>query len=119
VGALGGVSSGNTRPAILPGLGVEGFWGPIGLRLDGGDEIYFDHGARHNLKVGFGPVSDSKCTDFVRRPCVGNEAELAGGFIALCCLSRFSRRRLGFDRSRLSMSGAMNFLFHGWPPLVD
>ncbi len=56
VGALGGVTSGNTRPAILPGLGVEGFWGPIGLRLDGGDEIYFDRGARHNLKVGFGPV---------------------------------------------------------------
>jgi len=26
------------------------------LRLDGGDEIYFDDGARHNLKVGFGPV---------------------------------------------------------------
>jgi hypothetical protein len=56
VGALGSVTSGNTRPAIYPGVGVEGFWGPFGLRLDGGDEIYFDRGARNNLKVTFGPV---------------------------------------------------------------
>lgn len=56
VGALGGVTSGDTRPAIYPGVGVEGFWGPFGLRLDGGDEIYFDNGARNNIKVTFGPV---------------------------------------------------------------
>ena len=56
VGALGGVTSGNTRPAIYPGGGVEGFWGPIGLRLDGGDEIYFDNGTHNNLKVTFGPA---------------------------------------------------------------
>ncbi len=55
-GALGGVTSGNTRPAIYPGVGVEGFWGPLGLRLDAGDSIYFDNGARNNLKVTFGPV---------------------------------------------------------------
>jgi hypothetical protein len=54
-GALGSVTDGNTRAAIYPGVGVEGFWGPIGLRLDVGDEMYFDHGARHNLKVTFGP----------------------------------------------------------------
>jgi Outer membrane protein beta-barrel domain len=56
VGGLGGVTSGDTRAAIYPGVGVEGFWGPFGLRLDGGDEIYFDGGARNNLKVTFGPV---------------------------------------------------------------
>jgi Outer membrane protein beta-barrel domain len=56
VGALGGVTDGNTRAAIYPGVGVEGFWGPFGLRLDGGDEIYFDHGARNNVRVTFGPV---------------------------------------------------------------
>jgi hypothetical protein len=56
VGALGGVTSGNTRPAIYPGVGVEGFWGPFGLRLDGGDDMYFDHGTQNNLKVTFGPV---------------------------------------------------------------
>lgn len=53
--ALGNVTSGNTRPAIYPGAGFEGFWGPIGLRLEAGDDIYFDHGARNNLKVTFGP----------------------------------------------------------------
>ena len=55
-GALGGVTSGNTRSAIYPGGGVEGFWGPFGLRIDAGDEIYFDNGTRNNLKVTFGPV---------------------------------------------------------------
>jgi hypothetical protein len=54
-GALGAVTSGNTRFAIYPGAGVESFWGPFGLRLDVGDEIYFDNGARNNLKVEFGP----------------------------------------------------------------
>jgi len=56
VGGLGAVTSGNTSAAIYPGVGVEGFWGPFGLRADAGDEIYFDHGAQHNVKVTFGPV---------------------------------------------------------------
>lgn len=55
-GALGGVTAGNTRPAIYPGVGVEGFWGPLGLRLDAGDEIYFDNGTRNNLRITFGPA---------------------------------------------------------------
>lgn len=55
-GALGSVTSGDTRAAIYPGVGIEGFWGPIGLRLDGGDSIYFDNGTRNNLKITFGPV---------------------------------------------------------------
>jgi len=54
-GALGAVTSGNTRFALYPGAGIEGFWGPFGLRLDVGDEIYFDDGARNNLRVTFGP----------------------------------------------------------------
>ena len=55
VGALGGVTSGDTKFAFYPGVGVEGFWGPIGLRLEGGDDMYFDGGARNNLRVSFGP----------------------------------------------------------------
>jgi len=54
-GALGAVTSGDTRFALYPGAGVEGFWGPFGLRLEVGDEIYFDDGARNNLRVTFGP----------------------------------------------------------------
>jgi hypothetical protein len=41
--------------AFYPGGGIEFFLGPIGLRADAGDEMYFDRGAQHNLKVTFGP----------------------------------------------------------------
>jgi len=56
VGALGSVTNGDTRFAMYPGVGVEGFAGPFGLRVEVGDEIYFDNGARNNLKASFGPV---------------------------------------------------------------
>jgi hypothetical protein len=56
IGALGGIQTGDTRFAMYPGGGVEGFWGPIGLRLEAGDEIYFDNGTHNNLKVTFGPT---------------------------------------------------------------
>jgi hypothetical protein len=54
-GSLGAVEDGNSRFAMYPGVGVEGFWGPFGLRLDVGDDIYFDKGAQNNLKITFGP----------------------------------------------------------------
>ncbi len=54
-GALGSVTSGDTRFALYPGVGVEGFAGRLGLRIDVGDEMYFDGGTRHNLRVTFGP----------------------------------------------------------------
>lgn len=41
---------------LYPGGGLEGHIGPVGLRLDVGDEIYFNHGTHHNLRVAFGPV---------------------------------------------------------------
>ena len=41
---------------LYPGGGLEGHLGPIGLRLDAGDEIYFNNGTHHNLRVSFGPV---------------------------------------------------------------
>jgi hypothetical protein len=53
--SLGSITDGNTRPAIYPGGGIEAFAGPIGLRVEAGDEIYFDRGARNNLRVTFGP----------------------------------------------------------------
>ncbi len=52
---VGGITDGNTKFAVYPGAGIEGFWGPFGLRLDVGDEIYFANGAQNNLKVTFGP----------------------------------------------------------------
>src|SRR5437879_2309203 len=50
-----GLDNGKTDFAIYPGAGVEAFAGPIGLRAEIGDDIYFDHGARNNLRVTFGP----------------------------------------------------------------
>jgi len=54
--ALGAVGNGNARFALYPGAGVEGFVGPVGLRLEVGDDIYFDNGARNNMRVTFGPT---------------------------------------------------------------
>jgi hypothetical protein len=51
-----GISNGATKFAAYPGAGIEGFWGPFGLRLEVGDEIYLANGAHNNLKVTFGPA---------------------------------------------------------------
>ena len=40
---------------FYPGGGVEGHLGPVGLRLDVGDEMCFNDGTHHNLRVAFGP----------------------------------------------------------------
>ena len=45
----------NINGALMPGGGIEGSLGPIGLRLDVGDEMYFNNGTHHGLKVMFGP----------------------------------------------------------------
>lgn len=50
-----GLRDDNVRGVLYPGGGLEGFLGPIGLRLDVGDEIYFLNGAHNNLVVSFGP----------------------------------------------------------------
>jgi len=41
---------------FYPGAGLEGFIGPVGLRLDVGDEMYFANNVYHNLRVTFGPT---------------------------------------------------------------
>ena len=46
----------STHFAAFPGGGVEGFWGPVGFRVDAGDEIYVNNGAYNNLRVTFGPT---------------------------------------------------------------
>jgi hypothetical protein len=50
------IPTGNTPFAFYPGAGIEMFGGPIGLRIDVGDDIYFDNGTRNNLKATIGPV---------------------------------------------------------------
>lgn len=55
VGAVNGITDGDTKLALYPGVGLEGFWGPFGLRFDVGDQIYFLNGTQHNLRMTFGP----------------------------------------------------------------
>jgi hypothetical protein len=50
-----GLTNGKTDFAIYPGGGIEGFWGPFGLRAEVGDDIFFDSGAHNNLRASFGP----------------------------------------------------------------
>ena len=51
-----GINGTNTYGVFYPGGGAEAFWGPIGLRVDVGDEIFFNNGAHNNLRVSFGPT---------------------------------------------------------------
>ena len=54
--AFSQLNGSNIYGVFYPGGGAEAFWGPIGLRLDIGDEIYFNNGAHNNLRVAFGPT---------------------------------------------------------------
>jgi len=49
------VLNGDTNGVIYPGAGVEFNAGFLGLRLEAGDEIFFDNGAQHNFKFMGGP----------------------------------------------------------------
>jgi hypothetical protein len=53
--AISSVGNGGTHVALYPGAGLEGFWGPLGLRLEVGDEVFLSHGTFNNLRVTFGP----------------------------------------------------------------
>ena len=45
----------NVVGVLYPGGGLEGHLGPIGLRLDIADVIYFSSGTHNNLRMSFGP----------------------------------------------------------------
>ena len=54
--SVNGLRTNNVDGVFYPGGGLQGHLGPIGLRLDVGDEIYFNHGTHNNLRVAFGPT---------------------------------------------------------------
>jgi hypothetical protein len=54
--SVGDLRANNLTAVFYPGGGAEAFWGPIGLRVDIGDEIYFANHAHNNLRVTFGPT---------------------------------------------------------------
>jgi hypothetical protein len=45
----------NVNGVLYPGGGLEGHFGPLGVRLDIGDEVYFNHGTHNNLRIALGP----------------------------------------------------------------
>jgi len=49
------VLSGDTNGVFYPGGGIEFNAGIFGIRLEAGDEIFFDNGANHNFKFMGGP----------------------------------------------------------------
>jgi hypothetical protein len=51
-----GLRTSNLNAALYPAGGLEAALGPVGLRLEAGDEIYFNAGAHHNLRITFGPI---------------------------------------------------------------
>jgi Outer membrane protein beta-barrel domain len=55
-GQIANLRASNLNAVLMAGGGLEANVGPIGLRLDVGDEVYFNNGAHNNLAVQFGPV---------------------------------------------------------------
>ena len=56
VSSVSNLRANNVNAVFYPGAGVEGFLGPVGLRLEVGDEMYFDRGGVHQgLRVTSGP----------------------------------------------------------------
>ena len=51
-----GIRTSSLNAAMYPGAGVEASLGPVGLRFEVGDEIYFNSGAHHNVRFTFGPI---------------------------------------------------------------
>lgn len=47
--------SNNVSGVFYPGVGAEGHLGPVGLRLEAGDEIYWTGKPHHNVRIAFGP----------------------------------------------------------------
>lgn len=51
-----GIRTSTLNAALYPGGGLEAVLGPVGLRLEFGDVVYFNGGAHNNLRINVGPV---------------------------------------------------------------
>jgi hypothetical protein len=51
-----GIRTSSLNVAMYPGAGVEASLGPVGLRFELGDNIYFSSGVHNNLRITFGPI---------------------------------------------------------------
>ena len=50
------IRTSNLNAALYPAGGAEATLGPLGLRLEFGDLIYFNDGEHNNLRITFGPI---------------------------------------------------------------
>jgi hypothetical protein len=46
----------SANATLYPGVGAEAALGPVGLRLEFGDAVYFNGGEHNNLRITFGPI---------------------------------------------------------------
>lgn len=53
---IANIKDGSNKVVYYPGGGIEIGSGRFGIRIEAGDEIFFDNGANHNLKAAAGPV---------------------------------------------------------------
>lgn len=56
VSSVLGIRTSSLNAALYPAAGAEATLGPVGLRLEAGDLIYFNDGPQNNLRITFGPV---------------------------------------------------------------
>lgn len=56
VSTILGLRTSSVNAAVYPGAGIEAALGPVGLRFELGDEVYFNNGGHNNLRVTFGPI---------------------------------------------------------------
>lgn len=55
-GTFNNIANGDTNGVFYPAGGVEGYIGWFGIRVEAGDEMYFDNGANHNFRFTAGPT---------------------------------------------------------------
>ena len=56
ISTIVGLRTSNVNAAVYPAGGIEGVLGPVGLRFEIGDEVYFNQGGHNNLRITFGPT---------------------------------------------------------------
>jgi hypothetical protein len=56
VSSVLGIRTSNLNAALYPAGGADATLGPLGLRLELGDLIYFNDGEHNNLRIVFGPI---------------------------------------------------------------
>ena len=55
VSSVFGLRTSNLNAALYPAAGLAATLGPLGLRFEAGDELYFNQGTHNNLRITFGP----------------------------------------------------------------